>query len=688
MQGARGAQGAGAQRGRVRHGPRRPRRLLGAVPERQQLGAGHRRVHAGGHRRRRLGAHGRHHRRGAAHGQGPRPVAPDRRRRRGSAPTPASSSTRRSTAGTPLPTPGESTPATLASSIFTSTTSACNLASINLLEFLDDDRFDVDAFRHTVEMVFTAQEILVGRADYPTEKIAENAHDFRQLGLGYTNLGALLMALGLPYDSAAGRAWAAAITSLMTGHAYATSARTAARMGPFAGFAANEEHMLRVLRMHRDASERIEGIDAVPAYVVRAAQEAWETAVRDGEEHGVRNSQATRPGTDRHDFVHARLRHDRRRARPRPRQVEEARRRRDDVDRQPDGAAGAAPPRLRRRPDRRHRRLHRRREVDRRRAAPVARAPAGVRLLDGRQHDPLRGPRPHAGGGAAVPQRAPSSKTTNMPEDVTVEEVEHLHQLAWELGLKSIAIYRDNCKVGQPLSTTKKAVERTARRADHVVAESGRRRSSSGSSRRSSIARCARSCRAAAGAHVRVPRRRLQGLRHDRRVRRRPPGRGLPHRVEAGLDAGRDHGRLRQVDLLRPAVRRAVAGVRRGVHEHALRTGRDDRRSRDPLRLLGDGLPVPQAGDGVHDVRRAGRAVDLLGQRADAADVAGPGGDRRRDQLGFRDGRRPEVAAVGRRPRRPAQRRCRRAGADRQHAGGGCASASPTPRCACSAAWR
>ena len=192
-----------------------------------------------------------------------------------------------------LPTPGESTPATLARNTSASTTQRCNLASMNLLRFLDDDRFDVDAFRHTVEMVFTAQEILVGRADYPTEQITENAHEFRQLGLGYTNLGAMLMALGLPYDSIAGRAWAAAITSLMTGHAYATSARTAARMGPFGGFAANEEHMLRVLRMHRDATDRIEGIDAVPAYLVRAAQQAWEAAVRDGEEHGVRNSQAT-----------------------------------------------------------------------------------------------------------------------------------------------------------------------------------------------------------------------------------------------------------------------------------------------------------------------------------------------------------------------------------------------------------
>ena len=137
--------------------------------------------------------------------------------------------------------------------------SACNLASINLLHYLDDDgNFDVDAFRHTVEIIFTAQEILVGRADYPTPSIAETSRDFRQLGLGYANLGAMLMALGLPYDSADGRAWAAAITSLMTGHAYATSARTASRMGPFAGFADNEEHMLRVLRMHRDASYDID----------------------------------------------------------------------------------------------------------------------------------------------------------------------------------------------------------------------------------------------------------------------------------------------------------------------------------------------------------------------------------------------------------------------------------------------
>jgi ribonucleoside-diphosphate reductase alpha chain len=176
--------------------------------------------------------------------------------------------------------------------------SACNLASINLLKYLDldsvgDDSFDIQAYMHTVEVIFTAQEILVGRADYPTERIADTSRKFRQLGIGYANLGALLMALGLPYDSTEGRAWAAALTSLMTGHAYATSARTASRMGPFAGFADNEVYMLNVLRMHRDASYEIEGSRAVPPALVAAGQQAWDAAVRDGEEYGVRNSQAS-----------------------------------------------------------------------------------------------------------------------------------------------------------------------------------------------------------------------------------------------------------------------------------------------------------------------------------------------------------------------------------------------------------
>ncbi len=171
--------------------------------------------------------------------------------------------------------------------------SACNLASLNLMKFLKDDgTFDVAGFKAAVEVVFTGQEIIVGNADYPTEKIAENSRRFRELGLGYANLGALLMANGLPYDSDAGRAWAAAITALMTGHAYSTSARTAARMGPFAGFHENAEPMVNVLRMHQGEAAKIDE-ELVPPELLSAAQEAWDEAVDLAEKYGVRNSQAS-----------------------------------------------------------------------------------------------------------------------------------------------------------------------------------------------------------------------------------------------------------------------------------------------------------------------------------------------------------------------------------------------------------
>ncbi|MGO9857196.1 MAG: LAGLIDADG family homing endonuclease, partial [Acidimicrobiales bacterium] len=171
--------------------------------------------------------------------------------------------------------------------------SACNLASMNLLTFLDgNDVFDVEGFTAAVSVVFTGMEIIVGNADYPTQKIGETTRAFRQLGIGYANLGALLMAQGLPYDSDAGRAWAAAITALLTGHAYATSARTAARMGPFAGYHENTEPMLNVLRMHQAEAARIDE-DVVPPDLLSAAQEAWDRAVDLAEVYGVRNSQAS-----------------------------------------------------------------------------------------------------------------------------------------------------------------------------------------------------------------------------------------------------------------------------------------------------------------------------------------------------------------------------------------------------------
>jgi ribonucleoside-diphosphate reductase alpha chain len=334
--------------------------------------------------------------------------------------------------------------------------SACNLASINLLKYLDESgQFDVDAYMHTIEIVFTAQEILVGRADYPTEPIGDTSRKFRQLGLGYANLGALLMALGYAYDSPEGRAWAASLTSLMTGHAYATSARTAARLGPFEGFAANEDHMLRVLRMHRDASYEIEHSDVVPAELLSAGQIAWESAVRDGQEHGVRNSQASvlaptgtiglmmdcdttgiEPdlglvkmkklvGGGTMMIVNQTIPRALRRMGYDTQQVDEIIAYIDE-NKSILGAPHLAPEHV-----------------------PVFACSMGDNTIHYEGHVRMMGAvQPFLSGAI--------SKTVNMPEEASVEDVEALHLLSWQLGLKAVAIYRDNCKVAQPLSTAKK----------------------------------------------------------------------------------------------------------------------------------------------------------------------------------------------------------------------------------------
>jgi len=172
--------------------------------------------------------------------------------------------------------------------------SACNLASLNLMKFRrPDGTFDVDAFEHTVDIVFLAQEIIVGPSSYPTEEIALNARAFRQLGLGYANLGAFLMSNGMPYDSDAGRATAAAITALMTGRAYRESAKAAAALGPYERYEENREPHNAVMRMHRDASYAIPDSTLEDAPLLEAARTSWEDAVTIGEQHGYRNAQAT-----------------------------------------------------------------------------------------------------------------------------------------------------------------------------------------------------------------------------------------------------------------------------------------------------------------------------------------------------------------------------------------------------------
>ncbi len=171
--------------------------------------------------------------------------------------------------------------------------SACNLASLNLMKFRNDDgTFAVDDFTHAVDIVFLAQEILVGFSSYPTEQITENARAFRQLGLGYANLGALLMAEGLPYDSDQGRAMAGAITALMTGRGYRKSAEVAAAVGPYDGYAVNREPHNEVMRMHQAEAYEIED-ELVEEGLLHAARESWDEAVALGEQHGYRNAQAT-----------------------------------------------------------------------------------------------------------------------------------------------------------------------------------------------------------------------------------------------------------------------------------------------------------------------------------------------------------------------------------------------------------
>ena len=172
--------------------------------------------------------------------------------------------------------------------------SACNLASLNLMKFRrPDGSFDVHAFAHTVDVILLAQEIVVGPSSYPTEQIGINARAFRQLGLGYANLGAFLMADGMPYDSDEGRATAAAITALMTGRAYAQSARVASALGPYERYAENSEAHNAVMRMHRDASHTIADDGLCEPALLSAARAAWDEAVELGERYGYRNAQAT-----------------------------------------------------------------------------------------------------------------------------------------------------------------------------------------------------------------------------------------------------------------------------------------------------------------------------------------------------------------------------------------------------------
>ena len=338
--------------------------------------------------------------------------------------------------------------------------SACNLASLNLLKFLRDDGvFDTESFRHTVDIMITAQDILVDNSSYPTEEITQNARDFRELGLGYANLGALLMSLGLPYDSDAGRSYAAAVTALLTGEGYLQSSRIAHRLQPFGGYDVNRGPMLKVLDMHRSHAHKI-STSHVPLDFLATTREVWDAVCEEGEAHGVRNSQISvlaptgtiafmmdcdttgvEPdialvkykrlvGGGMLTIVNNTVPRSLKRLGYDDRQVQAI------VEYIDEHATIEGAPHLR--------------EDD----LPVfdcAFKPAnGSRAIAYMGHIRMMGATQPFISGAI-------SKTINMPTDASVDEIAQAYVEAWKLGVKAVAIYRDGSKRTQPLSTSGKS---------------------------------------------------------------------------------------------------------------------------------------------------------------------------------------------------------------------------------------
>lgn len=334
---------------------------------------------------------------------------------------------------------------------------ACNLASLNLMKFRNEDgSFNVEAFRHAVDIIITAQEIIVDNASYPTRAIEKNSHDYRPLGLGYANLGALLMSLGLPYDSDPARAYASVITAIMTGEAYRQSALIAKELGPFKGFEFNKEPMLSVIRKHMSYVDKID-VELIPKKLYEAAKEIWAEAYELGQRYGYRNSQVTviaptgtigfmmdcdttgiEPdialvkykklvGGGFLKLVNNTVPLALKKLGYTEKQIKEIV---DYIDKNDtiEGAPHLKPEHL-----------------------PVfdcAFKPAkGNRFIHYMGHVKMMAAvQPFISGAI--------SKTVNMPNDVTVDDVMQLYIDAWKMGLKAIAIYRDGSKGTQPLSTS------------------------------------------------------------------------------------------------------------------------------------------------------------------------------------------------------------------------------------------
>ncbi|MCX4765483.1 vitamin B12-dependent ribonucleotide reductase [Streptomyces sp. NBC_01275] len=352
---------------------------------------------------------------------------------------------------------------------------SCNLASLNLMKFLKDDgkghqSFEIERFAKVVELVITAMDISICFADFPTQKIGENTRAFRQLGIGYANLGALLMATGHAYDSDGGRALAGAITSLMTGTSYRRSAELAAVVGPYDGYARNAQPHLRVMKQHSDENTKAVRVDDLDTPIWAAATEAWQDVLRLGEKNGFRNSQASVIAPTGTIGLAMSC---------------------DTTGLEPDLALvkfkklvgggsmqivnGTVPQALRRLG-------YQEEQIE----AIVAHIAENGNVVDA----PSLKPEHYEVFDCAMGERSISamghvrmmaaiqpwisgalSKTVNLPETATVEDVEEVYFEAWKMGVKALAIYRDNCKVGQPLSAKTKEKDKAATDAVTAKAE-------------------------------------------------------------------------------------------------------------------------------------------------------------------------------------------------------------------------
>lgn len=334
--------------------------------------------------------------------------------------------------------------------------SSCNLASLNLLKFLnDDDTFDVKRFTKAVELIITAMDISICFADFPTESITQTTRDYRQLGIGYANLGALLMALGKGYDSEGGQVLAAAITSLMTGAAYRRSAELAAVVGPYAGYARNADAHKRVMRMHRDANGGVNTLNDLDSGILDAAKQEWDKVVELGEENGFRNAQASLLApTGTIGFMMDC----------------------DTTGIEPDFSlvkfkklvGGGSMQIVNQTVPRALKNLGYATETAEAIVAYIAEhghvvdapglKPEHYEVFDTAMGRRFIAPMGHVRMMAAVQPflSGAISKTVNLPETATVEDIADVYMQGWKMGLKALAVYRDNCKVGQPLSDGKK----------------------------------------------------------------------------------------------------------------------------------------------------------------------------------------------------------------------------------------